>query len=96
MYFSSFDNLSDAGLGNCIPENELHAAIQVFNNGRATVHPVAAIEVVNAVDFLDHRPVDMAADGTVHSLFAGVVDDGIFKVENKIDGGFDLAFGIAR
>jgi hypothetical protein len=66
--------------------NEFHVAIQVFNNGGATVYPVTTIDVVNAIDFLDHWPMDMATYGAVHTLFTGVADDGIFKVENEIDG----------
>ena len=70
--------MSDVRACNRIPLNEFHVTIQVLNNGGATVNPVAAIEIAHAIDFLDHWPVDMAADGTIYALFTGVVDDGVF------------------
>ena len=76
--------------------NELHASVQVFDDGRATIHPITAIEVAHAIDLLNHGPVDMAANGAVHALLTRVVQDGILKVEDETDGRFYLALGIAR
>ena len=76
------------------PQDEFHAAVKVLHNGRATVYPVTAIEVVHAINLLDHGPMDMATNGTIQTLLPGVANDSIFKIEDEAYSGLDLALGI--
>ena len=95
MSFSNSDGLRKTCCWDSVPQDELHAAIQMLDDGGTAIHPVTTIEVVHATDFLDHGPVNMAANGTVQALLTCMVHDGIFKVEDQTDGGLDFALGIA-
>jgi len=79
--FSGVHRLRKTCLWSSVPQNQLHATIQMLDDGRAAIHPVTAIEVMHAIDLLDHGPVNVATNGAVQPLFAGVADNRIFKVE---------------
>ena len=77
------------------PLDQFEATVKVLDDGRTGIDPVAAIDVSEAVDFADRRPMDMAADNAIQPTLAGVMDGRIFKVENEIERCFDLALGVA-
>lgn len=79
-----------------VPAYQFHASVQVFHDRGAAVHPVAAVDIGQALDFLDHRPVDVAADRAVESQLACVADHRFFEVEDEIQRGLDAAFCVAR
>ena len=77
------------------PLDEFQPAVQMFYDGRATVHPVAAVDIEKPVHFLDGGAMDVAAHHTVKAAFAHGMDDGILEIADETDRCFDLALGIA-
>lgn len=69
--------------------------IQVLNNRGATVNPVATVEVLHAINVLDHGPMYVATNSAVNALGSGVADNGIFKVKDEADRCFYFSFCIA-
>ena len=57
-----------------MPVDQFEVAIQVFDDGRTGINPVAAIDIAQAVDFAQGGPVDMATDYAVEAAFTGMVD----------------------
>ena len=49
---------------------KLHATIHVFDDGGAAIHPVAAVDVGQAVGMFDRGAVNVAADHAIHAAFA--------------------------
>ncbi len=58
-----------------VPQNQFHASIHMLDDGGAAIHPVAAIDVGQTIDFFDHGPVDVAANCTVHAKFARMANN---------------------
>ncbi|MPM22585.1 hypothetical protein SDC9_69042 [bioreactor metagenome] len=46
------------------PPDDLHDTVEVLHQGRAVIHPVAAVEVLYSLEGPDRRVVDMAADNS--------------------------------
>jgi hypothetical protein len=67
----------------------------MFDDGRAAIHPVAAVEVADAVAIADRGPVDVAADHPVQPALAHGVQHRILEVEDEADRGLHLALGVA-
>ncbi len=59
-------------------------------NRRAAFHPVAAIDVADAVDFGDDGVVDMAADDAIGVVAACLLDDDLLELADEIDGRLHL------
>ena len=76
--------------------DELDAPVEVLEHGRATVHPVAAIDVAHPFDVLDRGTVDVPADHAIHAAVAGMVRDAGFVPVDEIQRALDLALGIPR
>ena len=47
------------------PFHHFQPAVQVLDDGGAGIHPVAAVDIGEAVDLLDGRPVDVPADDII-------------------------------
>ena len=80
----------------CIPCNKLHATVKMFHDCGATIHPVTAVQIRKSINFLYYRPMNVTANGTIQFPFTHMSNDRIFKIKNKADSSFDLAFDIAR
>ncbi len=78
-----------------IPGDQFQPAIEMLDDGRAGIDPIAAIDIGQAVDFADRRPVDVAADDAIETAFAGMADRRMFEVENEVQRCLDLALGVA-
>ena len=76
--------------------DDFEAAVEVLHHGRAAVHPVAAVDVVDAIDPLDDGAMDVAADHAIHSPVAGRVGDRLLEVENEADRVLHLVLRIPR
>ena len=48
--------------------DDLHAAVEMLDDGRAAFHPVAGVDVFDAVHVLDRGMVDVAADDAVDAV----------------------------
>src|SRR5574343_1702348 len=68
------------------PTDQLQRPIEMLDDGRAGIDPVAAIDVGQPPDVANLRPVDMAADDPIQPPLAGMVDRRLFKIENEIQG----------
>ena len=78
------------------PEHHLETAIVVLDDRRAAFDPVAAIEIVDAVDHAIGRVMDMAADDAVGVVPAGFAGDGLLEGANEAHGPLDAVFEISR
>jgi hypothetical protein len=67
------------------PLDQFEPAVEVLDDGGAGIDPVAAVDVGEATDVADRRPVDMAADHAVQPALAGVMDGRLLEIENEIE-----------
>jgi hypothetical protein len=65
------------------PAHELHASLVVLDNRGAVVHPVAAIDIDDALDALDDGRMDVAADHAVEAQALDVVHDALLEVADE-------------
>ena len=65
--------------------NQVDAAVVVLDQGRATLHPVAAVEINHAVVDGDLRSVDMTANQAVNLVGACFPDNGFLEVGDELD-----------
>src|SRR5262249_52903697 len=78
------------------PAHQLHAAVEVLDDGRAAVHPVATVDVHDAVDALDGGRVDMPANHAVQPAVLYAAHDAFLEVRDEAHGGLHLVLCIAR
>ena len=79
-------------LGFPIPMHQFQAPRCVFHERRATLHPVAVVVIQDALDFLDLRMMNMAADDPFVALPAACLRQDLFIVANELHRLFDAAF----
>ena len=62
-----------------LPINDLETAVEMLDKGGAAFHPVAVVEIVDAVDHPVVRGMDMAADHALAAARMGLADHGFLK-----------------
>lgn len=72
--------------------NELNRAIEVFDQSGATFHPIAAVEIVDAIDVTDLGAMDMTTNQAINAVVVGDFDHGLFKIRNVFHGVFHALF----
>lgn len=72
--------------------NEFDFAVEIFNQGSATLHPVSAVKVLDAVDHFDLGLVDMAADDAIGLMAAGHGGQRLFVLGDKFHRRLGLGF----
>lgn len=75
--------------------NQFDGSIMMFNQSRATLYPISAIQILNFIDYLDHGGVNMSANHALAFFLFGISDNEIFKVVYECGGlfHFRLAHG---
>jgi hypothetical protein len=65
-------------------------------NGRAALHPVAAIEIVHAIDHAVGGMVDMSANDAMRIVAPSFSGNRVFEGTNEVDGALDAVFEVRR
>ncbi len=73
---------------------QLKVPLQILHQGGAVLHPIAAVQVEHVADLADFRPVDVAANDSIHLTFASELDHGLFVVRDIFHRRFGLEFDI--
>ncbi len=68
----------------------------MFGHGGAAFHPVAGVDVAHALNVLDQRVVDMAADDAVGAGTAGILGHRLMEGADEADGVLDLSLAQAE
>src|SRR5262245_10972165 len=66
----------------------------MLDDRRAAVHPVAAIQVDDAVELLDHRGVDVPTDDAVYRKRLPVAGEGYLEARDEARRSLDIALGV--
>ena len=75
--------------------DQLQSAIEMFDDGRATIDPVTAVGIGETVAGLYCRAMDMATDDAVEAAPARGVDHRVLEVEDEGNRVLYAPFGIA-
>ena len=75
--------------------DQFETAVEVFDDGGATIDPVAAVGIGQPVPGLDRRAVDMAADHAIETARPDGVDHRVLEAEDEGNGTLDTALRIA-
>ncbi len=67
------------------PFDEFHPTIEMFDHSRAAFHPVACIDVFDAIHALDRGMMDMTADNAVDPDTLRFFRNHILELTNEID-----------
>ncbi len=70
--------------------DQLHAAVEMLDNSRAAFHPVTRVDILDTLDILHHRMVNMPADDAVHLVAARFLCHEMLELADEIDGMLDL------
>ncbi len=65
-----------------------------FDNSRSTFDPVAAVQVMDAIDEAIGGMMDVTADDAVRLVTAGNVRQCAFEFTDEVDGGLDAALQV--
>ena len=76
--------------------NEFDLAVKIFDQRRAAFDPVAAVEILDAIDHFHLGAVDVAADDAIGRLLAGHRGQRVLVFRDKFHGGLGLEFKIRR
>ena len=76
--------------------DEFDLAVEIFNQGGAAFHPVAAVQIFHTVYGLHFGAVDVAADDAVGLVAARHRSQRALVFGDKFDGGLGLEFQIGR
>ena len=74
--------------------DEFDLAVEILNQRRAAFDPVAAVQVLHAVNHLHLGAVNVAADDAVRLVAAGHGSERGFVFGDILDGGFGLGFEV--
>ena len=74
--------------------DEFDLAVEIFNQSGATFHPIPAVQILDTLNRLGLRAVDMAADDAVSFVAARHRGERVFIFRDVFDGGFGLKFQI--
>jgi hypothetical protein len=66
--------------------NEFYLAVKIFNQRRATLHPVAAVQILHAINRLYLGPVNVAANYAIGIVAAGHGRQRGFIFGHELDG----------
>ena len=69
-------------------------AFKILGQRRATFHPIAAVEILHAIDWLDLGAMDVTADDAVELLHPGHLSERLFVIADMFHGAFGLLFEI--
>lgn len=75
---------------------EFDFAIEIFNQRRATFHPVAAVQVLDLADHFNLGAVDVTADDAVGLMVARHRGESVLVFGDVFHGGLGLGFQICR
>ena len=78
-----------------IPGDEFEPSVEVLDDGRAAVDPVATVDVGEAVRFADHGTVNVAADDPVQPALARGTQRSVLEVEDELQRTLHPALGVA-
>ncbi len=79
-----------------IEMDQSDVAGKILDQRRAAFHPVATVEILHAVDRLDLRAMDVAADDAVEVLHPGHLGECFFIIADMFHGALGLLFEIRR
>ena len=60
--------------------DEFNRAIEMLDQGSATLHPVATIEIVHPIDLCDLRAMDVPTDESIDLVMVRCFSNRLFKV----------------
>ena len=72
------------------PFQDLETSIVMLRDRRATLHEIAGVDIELAVDGLDRRVMDMAADHAVDAAPRRFRRERLLEIADEIDGVLDL------
>lgn len=67
-----------------------YIALKIFDQRRATFHPISAVEILHAIDGLDLRSMNVATDDAIQFFHARHLSQGLFIIADMFDGAFGL------
>jgi hypothetical protein len=68
--------------------HDFHAAVAVLDDAGATVHPVAAVDIGNAIDLANGSGMDVAADHAIEVAVPDAAHHGLLEVaKSPVDHG---------
>jgi len=76
--------------------DEFNLAVEIFNQSGATFNPIPAVQILNALNGLGLRPVDVAADNTVRLMAARHRGERVLVFRDVFHSGLSLKFQIRR
>ena len=76
--------------------NEFDLAVKIFDQRRATFHPITAVHILHAVHQLHFRAMDVTADHAISLVVARHGGKRVFVFGDEFDGGLGLEFKIRR
>jgi hypothetical protein len=76
------------------PVHDLQSAIVVLHDGCAAFDPVAAVEIVHAIDHAVRGVVDVSTDDAVGVVPPRFGSDRVFESTDEVDGAFDAVLEI--
>ncbi len=74
--------------------NDFKITFHIFNQGRTTLDPIAAVHVSNPADIFYFSPMDMSANDAVHLVLSGHLRHRIFVFSDVLHGALGLHFEV--
>src|SRR5262249_43771847 len=75
------------------PVDDFDAAVEMFDGGRATLHPIAGIDIGEAAEVAERGAVDVTADDTVNTLPCGFSAQRFLESADEVDRMLHFDFG---
>src|SRR5215468_7265801 len=80
----------------CEPIDLIEAARPILGNRGTTLHPIAAVQILKAINLMVCGLMDMSADHAVHAAPPRLGDQSLFECVHKVYGGLDLELDVTR
>jgi len=79
-----------------LPSARCAGGLEILDQRRAALDPVAVVAIEDAVDGADLGVMDVSAHHTIDAATACFARDGLLVVVDELDGVLDLVFEIGR
>jgi hypothetical protein len=76
--------------------DEFNFTVKIFNQRRATLDPIAGVQVNHVADIFNFRAMNVSANHAVNILFPRGLDNRVFVIAHIFDSGFGFVFQISR
>ena len=71
-----------------------YIALKIFDQRRATFHPISAVEILHSIDQLDLGAMNVTTDDAIQFFHPRHLRQGLFVIADMFHGAFGLLFEI--